>query len=195
MVVAFSTLIILAKMTRDVQAEMVKSVGNMKTTIMEVQKPEKKKPKKNVEDVVKKKEPEKVEQVSYNTSKTKTFMRNYRQGDSPMIDKVDLFFQGDVMKGKLALAIAGNETAFGTVGKGHEYFNAWGYLCNDVGDCGWRSWEYSIPRYMEVADNYLSVFDGTKESLMKIQRMGYHPVSEDKQIAWSNNIMWFYNNL
>ena len=95
------------------------------------------------------------------------------------------------MKGKLALAICGNETAFGTVGYGIDRWNCWGWKA----DLGGNSWAENIDNFMKKANGYLSMFDGTKESLMKLQDAGYHPVSDDKQIAWSNNIMWFYNSL
>lgn len=189
MVVAFSVLIILAKMTRDIQVEMIKSVCNMKTTIIETQEQREKKPEEKIED--KKREPAETKQVSYDTSKAKIFISNYRQGNSPIADYVDYFFQGDVEKGKLALAICGNETAFGTVGYGTDKWNCWGWKAN----LGGNNWEENIAIYLKKANGYLSMFDGTKESLMKIQQAGYHPVDIESQKHWANSIMWFYNNL
>lgn len=122
------------------------------------------------------------------------FIENY-VSDSPLVNYLDKF---EGKKGKLALAIAGNESLFGTYQPARENYNAWGYLCYRNGqglNCGWDSWEYSIDRYLELADHYLEMFDGSKESLMLIQDSGYHPVDNETQELWANNILWFYEQL
>ena len=127
---------------------------------------------------------------------TGDFIETYKP-DNPLIEYKHIFYDHG-MKGKLALAIAANESHLGTYKPASDNYNAWGYLCyrpNQSLDCGWDSWDYSIPRYLELADHYLSMFDGSKESLMALQDAGYHPVGDEVQSVWADNILWFYNQL
>lgn len=128
---------------------------------------------------------------------------------SPMIDYIDVFFEsGDCNKAIIALAIAGNESLYGTT---TPYINAWGYGCNYGGrrfDCGWTEWDYAIRRYMEIADNYLSLYDGTRESIKQIAYAGYYSPGMDGasvemvegnpetgEPGWVGNVYWFANSL
>lgn len=141
-------------------------------------------------------------QIKLTGSRTKEFVRDYTNGQSPLIGYIDVFLEDDKQEGMIALAIAGNETLFGT---SPNHYNAWGYGCNSGYpggrfDCGWRDWEYAIKRYKEVARNYLELFDGTKESIQRIADAGYYKVGMDgssikDQQRWVNNIYWFYTNI
>lgn len=145
--------------------------------------------------------PKKVARVTKKKKKKvirSTFLETYAPS-SPLIPYKEKFYSyGE--KGKIALAIAGNETLFGTT---PNTFNAWGYGCNYGGvrfDCGWRDWNYAIKRYIEIADNYLSIFDGTKESVRRIAQAGYYKVGMDgsnqkNQDDWVNHVYWFYTQL
>lgn len=156
------------------------------------------------------------------------FVSSYRNGQSPIKNYVEWFYVfGGEEKGEIALAIAGNETGFGIVGDGVQYYNAWGYMCGFGGirhSCGWETlskddlsdfinanglndksieevrWIYAISRYIEVADNYLSKYDGSRESISSIAYGGYFAPGMDgaKQEHvenWISNIHWFTQNL
>jgi len=133
----------------------------------------------------------------WNTEKARVFIGSYAS-DSPMLPYIKRFEDYDEKKAKIALAIAGHETLFGT---SPNYYNAWGYGCNNGYpggrfDCGWRDWSYAIKRYMEVADNYLSLYDGSKKSIRSIANEGYYQVGADgssqkDQDKWVNSLRWF----
>lgn len=132
------------------------------------------------------------EQERPDISKAQSFIQNYRQGDSTIVPYVYKFYEGDVRKGKLALAICGTETAFGTVGYGTGGYNCWGWMT----EMGWTSWEESISDYIRRADSrYLSKFDGTVQSIVRIADAGYHPVDDKSQLKWAKVVMSFYNQL
>lgn len=154
-------------------------------------------------------------------TKTSKFLEKYQ---SPFAKYSDQFFKEDPVKGRIALAIAGHESSFGTAGDGVAYYNAWGYGCGWAGirfNCGWKDvdlskindfikannlqnasedeirWRYAIHRYMEVTDaRYLSLYDGSKNSIKQISEAGYYKKGMDdatqQQIDnWVNDIYWF----
>jgi hypothetical protein len=129
--------------------------------------------------------------------RSRDFIKGYVK-DSPLVDHVDDFYKYGERKAKLALAIAGNESLFGTYAPANKNHNAWGYLCNfnhELLNCGWDSWDEAIGRYMTKADVYLKEYDGTRASMVRIADMGYYPVSDEVQNGWANRVNWFINQL
>lgn len=99
-----------------------------------------------------------------------------RYSKSPLLENnrletaYNLLGQND-NKFKIFIAIAGIESGFGKDKSANDSRNAWGYICQrknkiNVVDCGWKSWDYSIKRFIELeGDNWLAKYDGSKESL------------------------------
>lgn len=128
-------------------------------------------------------------------SKARDFIRSKFPG-SPLIDKLQLFGEYND-KAKLALAIAGTESSFGTRGDiATQCFNAWGYLYEGTSKRGcygssWQNWESSIPRYMDKASYWLNKFDGQKSSLN--QFVGPDRYCASGCTTWIDSTWYFYN--
>jgi len=188
----FICVVVILKLTYDTKVEMLKSINSVEEITVPVVIKE---PPAEVQQEIDTLQPE-ISPSKYDTSKAVEFIRSYRQGNSPIIDYVDYFFQEDIEKGKLALAICGNETAFGTVGYGIDKWNCWGWMA----DLGGSNWGENIKNYTQKANGYLSMFDGTKESIRAIANAGYYKVGMsgstiENQNNWVNSVHWFYNNL
>ena len=126
-----------------------------------------------------------IEKEAFN----RDFVQNYRNADKPIQPYISIF-ESYGLKGKLALAICGAETAFGTVGDRigeHNCFGWQAYLGNN--------WENNIQTYMQKADGYLSIYDGSVESIVRIADAGYYPTNDGEQMEWAYRVQWFYNNL
>lgn len=187
--IVFICILTIMKLTYDARIEMNRAVYGMEqlTTVLQIKQDCK------CDATQGEVRQESVPIPSYDTSKALAFMKSYRKGNSPLINYLDSFFKGDIRKGKLALAICGGETAFGTVGAGIEYFNCFGWRCTPEFNCNWKSWDEAISSFM--GNKYLGMFDGTVESLVKIADAGYYPTYDEAQLQWSRRIQWFYNNL
>lgn len=133
---------------------------------------------------------------SHELDKARDFIKS-KFPNSPLIDRIYLFDQGDTQKAKLALAIAGVESGFGTKGFiATNCQNAWGYLYPGTSMRGcygqrWTSWDSSIPRYMAVADNWLTQYDGSKDSLSNFTGTGGYCQSACGEYI---NSLWYFLN-
>lgn len=126
-------------------------------------------------------------------TKAKAFLEKHYPG-SPLIANLQ-YFQLDTMKGRLALAIAGQEGGFGIKST---HYNSWGYFCTRNGktslDCGWTSWQQSITHYINIEGNHwLAKFNGSEESLDQFVGKGKYCASSCN--TWIQGVWSFYNQL
>jgi hypothetical protein len=118
--------------------------------------------------------------------------------NSPLIPELNDCLAFGKQKCLIALAISGNESHFG---QNSAYYNAFGWNCKKYGirfSCGWQNWHEGVNEYMKMADGYLSMFNGTKQSILNIAHRGYYSdavATEGHQQQWVDNVWSFYLEL